>query len=457
MWSCALNDAVGPDWLLLARLAELPEQQKIQVMHGMIPHDTARDLLKSKQERGAMRGALAARHEEIPRRGVPSYRTPDNQPDVVYPWPEQEPVLAPAPTQAEMAGFNGLNILATIVPEGYQKRAAPPPQKPPPQKRSQSARGRSRRFQGPAKSPRDELWCTLTAADRPVLAVTSGRAAAVRSHGRAAPQPTAPLRSPEGSASKPVQEAVNSSTAARKSLRTYGRLVHAVTTIAAPAAAPATAPAIALATALPAARAARVAAAAHTVAAIDAAVAAAPNWPPLRQPPVPAYVAPPAPPPKLRKKTSEAYCRGVVASSAATFAAVDADHSGKLDLDELLSTLAAAGDDVDRAEVEALFERLDVNGDGAITIDEWRAGRSGSGLPAWVEAAMRRGQLSFPPPAAPSTSTEGAARRDHRPPPSPPLASWLSVLDEASTSGRELWSTPEGRIIRRVPADEDES
>jgi len=97
-----------------------------------------------------------------------------------------------------------------------------------------------------------------------------------------------------------VQEAVNSSTAARKSLRTYGRLVHAVTTIAAPAAAPATAPAIALATALPAARAARVAAAAHTVAAIDAAVAAAPNWPPLRQPPVPAYVAPPAPPPKLR-------------------------------------------------------------------------------------------------------------------------------------------------------------
>ena len=53
------------------------------------------------------------------------------------------------------------------------------------------------------------------------------------------------------------------------------------------------------------------------------------------------------------------------AAAAATFAAVDADNSGKLDLEELLSALAAAGGDVaDRAEVEALFKRLDVNGDG---------------------------------------------------------------------------------------------
>ena len=184
MWTSALEAAVGPDWLLLARLAELPEQQKVQVMHGMITHDTARDLLKSKQERSAMQGALVARHEEIPRRGVASYRTPHNQafqnlqPSVSKPWPEQEPVVAPEPTQAEMASFNALNILATIVPEGYQNRPAPPP----PQKRSQSAQGRSRRFQGAAKSPRDELWCTLTATDRPVLAATSGRAAAARSH-----------------------------------------------------------------------------------------------------------------------------------------------------------------------------------------------------------------------------------------------------------------------------------
>ena len=160
MWCSALHDAVGTDWLLLARLAELPEQQKVQLMHGMIPHDSARGLLQSKHERGAMRGALLARHEDIPRRGVPSYRTPHTQPSEVYPWPVQEPVLAPAPSQAEMAGFNALNILATIVPEGYQNRAAPPPQK-----RSQSARGRSPRFQGAAKSPRDELWCTLTATD----------------------------------------------------------------------------------------------------------------------------------------------------------------------------------------------------------------------------------------------------------------------------------------------------
>ena len=61
------------------------------------------------------------------------------------------------------------------------------------------------------------------------------------------------------------------------------------------------------------------------------------------------------------------------AAAAATFAAVDADKSGKLDLEELLRALAAAGDDADRAEVEALFKRLDVNGDGAITMDEWRA------------------------------------------------------------------------------------
>ena len=52
------------------------------------------------------------------------------------------------------------------------------------------------------------------------------------------------------------------------------------------------------------------------------------------------------------------------AAAAATFAAVDADNSGKLDLEELLSALAAAGDVADRAEVEALFKRLDVNGDG---------------------------------------------------------------------------------------------
>ena len=52
------------------------------------------------------------------------------------------------------------------------------------------------------------------------------------------------------------------------------------------------------------------------------------------------------------------------AAAAATFAAVDADNSGKLNLEELLSARAAAGDVADRAEVEALFKRLDVNGDG---------------------------------------------------------------------------------------------
>ena len=53
-----------------------------------------------------------------------------------------------------------------------------------------------------------------------------------------------------------------------------------------------------------------------------------------------------------------------IGKAAATFAAADADSSGKLDLEELLSALAAAGDVTDRAEVEALFKRLDVNGDG---------------------------------------------------------------------------------------------
>eukprot|EP00964_Phaeocystis_antarctica_P007164 scaffold3878_cov60-Phaeocystis_antarctica.AAC.2 len=86
------------------------------------------------------------------------------------------------------------------------------------------------------------------------------------------------------------------------------------------------------------------------------------------------------------------------AAAAATFAAVDADKSGKLDLEELLSALAAAGDVADRAEVEALFKRLDVNGDGAITMEEWRAGHSGGGLRALLDAAVKRGQLSLPPP-----------------------------------------------------------
>jgi len=86
------------------------------------------------------------------------------------------------------------------------------------------------------------------------------------------------------------------------------------------------------------------------------------------------------------------------AAAVATFAAVDADKSGKLSLEELLNALAAAGDDADRAEVEALFKRLDVNGDGAITMEEWRAGHSGGGLRARLDAAVKRGQLSLPPP-----------------------------------------------------------
>ena len=86
------------------------------------------------------------------------------------------------------------------------------------------------------------------------------------------------------------------------------------------------------------------------------------------------------------------------AAAAATFSAIDADKSGKLDLEELLSALAAAGDVADRAEVEALFKRLDANGDGAITMEEWRAGHSGGGLRARLDAAMKRGQLSLPPP-----------------------------------------------------------
>ena len=86
------------------------------------------------------------------------------------------------------------------------------------------------------------------------------------------------------------------------------------------------------------------------------------------------------------------------AAAVATFAAVDADKSGKLSLEELVNALAAAGDDADRAEVEALFKRLDVNGDGAITMEEWRAGHSGGGLRARLDAAVKRGQLSLPPP-----------------------------------------------------------
>eukprot|EP00964_Phaeocystis_antarctica_P130381 scaffold94247_cov61-Phaeocystis_antarctica.AAC.4 len=86
------------------------------------------------------------------------------------------------------------------------------------------------------------------------------------------------------------------------------------------------------------------------------------------------------------------------AAAAATFAAVDADKSGKLDLEELVSALAASGDAADREEVEALFKRLDVNGDGSITMEEWRAGHSGGGLRARLGAAMKRGQLSLPPP-----------------------------------------------------------
>ena len=35
-------------------------------------------------------------------------------------------------------------------------------------------------------------------------------------------------------------------------------------------------------------------------------------------------------------------------------------------------------------------------------------------------------------------------------------AIFFSLCDEAGTSGNELWSTTEGHVVRRVPADEDE-
>ena len=52
-------------------------------------------------------------------------------------------------------------------------------------------------------------------------------------------------------------------------------------------------------------------------------------------------------------------------------------------------------------------------------------------------------------PATAASSAEGAAQPGPRPPSSPPLTAWLSALHEASTS------TPEGRVVRRVPGHED--
>ena len=54
------------------------------------------------------------------------------------------------------------------------------------------------------------------------------------------------------------------------------------------------------------------------------------------------------------------------------FDSIDADKSGTIDADELLKHLLEAG--VDSDEISDTFAAIDVDRDGAITREEWRAG-----------------------------------------------------------------------------------
>lgn len=69
-----------------------------------------------------------------------------------------------------------------------------------------------------------------------------------------------------------------------------------------------------------------------------------------------------------------------------TFMAIDTDGSGFIELDELWDDLELRGFDLTREQVEEIFASLDVNGDGKISMAEFKAS---CGLPEelWEEAA----------------------------------------------------------------------
>ncbi|KAH3802310.1 neo-calmodulin-like [Dreissena polymorpha] len=55
----------------------------------------------------------------------------------------------------------------------------------------------------------------------------------------------------------------------------------------------------------------------------------------------------------------------------AAFKVFDKDNSGALTRDEILSVLRLAGDKVDDAELDDMISRVDVDGDGKISIEEF--------------------------------------------------------------------------------------
>ena len=102
--------------------------------------------------------------------------------------------------------------------------------------------------------------------------------------------------------------------------------------------------------------------------------------------------------------------------------------------DPALAREAADGDDAERAEVEveARFKRLDVNGDGAITMDEWRAARHTSPLATQGQGRSapkpaHKGTLGAAPraaKAAPQNAPEAAAQAGAPPVTPPEEATW---------------------------------
>ena len=94
----------------------------------------------------------------------------------------------------------------------------------------------------------------------------------------------------------------------------------------------------------------------------------------------------------------------VAAEADEVFDAIDANSDGAISLEELRSHIAGSG--YSPAAVQAMFDGLDTNGDGSVSRDELRAGFQRS------SSATLRLALGLPSKVAPSGAAADDARGD---------------------------------------------
>ena len=116
---------------------------------------------------------------------------------------------------------------------------------------------------------------------------------------------------------------------------------------------------------------------------------------------MPSQQMPPDPPaPAAAPGTHPAHDRGdFQAMQAKRFAEMDSNHDGKVSKEEMLAFMAKK--DAERAQkraqfVDAMFKRLDTNGDGELTQDEL-AKAHGQGPGSWGEHKGQRPHMDMKP------------------------------------------------------------